>query len=479
MLKEIAKDSMIYGFGNFIFKTISFAVFLVYANIFAVEDFGKMELVTTLAGLVAIVMNIGINNGVQRFYFDKKENRHNKTLLVSTGLWALIFSSIVTTIIILLILYGFSDSILQRYHIPLIFFLLALLTNIPAQLFQYSLDILRLEFSPWKFTMLSAIRYILTVIASLWLVIILDLDLSGVFLGSFLALYLSVPLAFFVIRKNLGFYLDKIQFKELVKFGYPYIFVGLAYWIFNSVDRWMLGSMTNLTEVGLYSIASKFSYFLIFINTAFAQAWPPIALKLYGENENYKHIYSKIFSYWFFGLAIMGILLSLFAYEILVVFTPQEYWKAATTLGILSIGIVLFGTTQITMLGISIEKKTNIFSIITWTTAIINVILNLILIPLFQALGAAVATLLSYLFLTIFYLYWSQKIHPIPIEYKKIEYSSCIIFITTFLLFFINDISWSIGIFLIKVIFILICVFFAYRIKLIPKFYNFNKMIMT
>jgi O-antigen/teichoic acid export membrane protein len=478
MLKEIAKDSLIYGFGNFLFKGISFAVFLVYANIFTVEDFGKMELVITLAGLVAVVMNLGINNGVQRFYFDKKENKNNKTLLVSTGLWALIFWSTIITFFSILIVYGFEDLILGGYKIPIIFFLLAFLANIPAQLFQYSLDILRLEFSPWKFTILSAIRYILTLIVSLWFVLILGLDLIGVFLGSFIALYLSVPIAFYVIRKNLGFYLDKLQFKELVKFGYPFIFVGLAYWIFNSVDRWMLGSMTNLTQVGLYSIASKFSYFLVFINTAFAQAWPPIALKLYGENENYKHFYSKIFSYWFFGLAIIGISLSLFAYEILVLFTPQEYWKAATILGILSIGIVFFGTTQITMLGLSIEKKTNIFSLVTWITAITNIILNLIFIPFFQALGAAIATLLSYLVLTVLYLYWSQKIHPIPIEKKKILYSSSIIIITLFLLSFINNINWSIHIFLIKAIFVFIFLLLAYKIRLIPKLYDFNKLML-
>ena len=91
-------------------------------------------------------------------------------------------------------------------------------------------------------------------------------------------------------------------------------------------------------------------------------------------------------------------------------------------------GVVLSGTTQITGLGISLENRTRLFAGAAWTTALVNVLLNFLLIPRFGALGAGIATFLSYALLTGLYLYWSQRLHPIPLEISKLLYSAGLLF---------------------------------------------------
>jgi O-antigen/teichoic acid export membrane protein len=272
---------------------------------------------------------------------------------------------------------------------------------------------------------------------------------------------------FWLIRKDLRWQFDKKLAREVILFGYPFIFAGLAYWIFGSMDRWMLGELSDNTQVGLYSIAFKFATILTFINTAFGQAWSPFAVKIYSENPDYRRIFSQIFSYLFFGLTFVGMLISIFGFEILYLTTPEAYWPAATTLGILAMGIVLSGTPQITALGISLEKKTHLLAAGSWVTAVINFLLNWILIPQWGALGTGIATLISYATLTGYYLYWTQKLHPLPLEVKKLVFSLLVILVTLVFSVYINKFEWNPQIIIFKFLFCGLILYLGFVLEII------------
>ena len=77
-----------------------------------------------------------------------------------------------------------------------------------------------------------------------------------------------------MIRDKIG--IKKINIfwaKKLINYGYPFIFAAMAYWIFGSIDRWMLFYLRDTEEVGLYSIAFRFSLIPMFLANAFGQAW--------------------------------------------------------------------------------------------------------------------------------------------------------------------------------------------------------------
>jgi O-antigen/teichoic acid export membrane protein len=145
------------------------------------------------------------------------------------------------------------------------------------------------------------------------------------------------------------------------------------------------------------------------------------------DDLEYRSAYSRVFSIWFFFLVIAASTVALFGNEALRILTPREYWAAAPVLAPLIMGIALSGTTQITAIGISLENRTRIFAYAAWTTALANIMLNFLLIPQWGALGAAAATFLSYGLLTSLYLFWSQKLHPIPLEVPKLLYSAALV----------------------------------------------------
>jgi O-antigen/teichoic acid export membrane protein len=126
---------------------------------------------------------------------------------------------------------------------------------------------------------------------------------------------------------------------------------------------------------------------------------------------------------------MVGLGIALFAPEGLILLTPPEYWGAAPVLPALAVGLVLFGTTQITGLGISLKRRTAFLTYGAWMAAATNFTLNLILTPRYGALGAALASLASYAVLTSSFLFWSQRLHPIPLEKGRLLYSLALLLV--------------------------------------------------
>jgi len=466
-MRRLLKDTAIYGAGDLLFRFVSFAVFPIYANVFSVEQYGVMALISTTAGLISILLSLGMNNAIQRYYWDPDMPEEQRPVLVTTGFAILVLWSFLVTALLLFSLYPFRDTFDQRYDIEWLFLALALAANLPSLIVSYCLDVLRLHFSPWWFSALAALRSLSAVALSLILVVALKQGLLGVFVGQALAFTLAMPLGLWLIRKELMWRFDLRLAREIVLFGYPFIFVGLAYWVFTSMDRWMLGELSDITNVGLYSIAYSFASILTFVTAAFAQAWSPFAIKLYAEDPDYRDKIGRLFSYWFFALALIGLVISLFAYEVLRVTTPESYWSAATTLSVLAMGLVLLGTTQFTALGISLEKKSNLLSVAAWIAAIVNFLLNLVLIPIWGALGSGAATFAAYAILTGLYLYWAQKLHSLPLETKKLLFSLLIVVSTPFLSALLYSFKWDVWITGIKVLILGLVLLFGFAVRIV------------
>lgn len=427
MLKALGKDVAIYGAADFAFRLLGFAVFPIYAHVFSVEEFGIYALVSTTGGIIALFANVGLNNATQRYYWDPQTTPAMQPILVSTGLATLITCSCGLVLLLIVCLQPAKEFIAVNYGIPWTIALIALITIVPEQILQYCLDTLRLHFAPWKFALVSFIKNLLGVMAGLTLIFVFDLKLEGLFLGGLVGAAAGVPVTLFLIRRDITLTYDSDTAKRMITFGYPFIFAGMAYWIFGSVDRWMLVEMSNARQLGLYAIAYKFAGVVLFINTAFGQAWSPFAMKLKRDDEQYRASFARVLSVWLFALTVVGSAVALFGGEVLRLLTPTEYWAASSSLGILVMGIVLSGTMQITAVGISLEGKTRLFAYAAWAAAFANIALNWILIPLWGADGAALATFMSYGLLTSLYLFCSQRLHPIPLEKAKLLYSLTLI----------------------------------------------------
>lgn len=447
MLRSLAKDTFVYGGGDLVLKLMAFVTFPIIAAVLSPKAFGALELLGTSTALLGLFVSCGLNNAVQRFYWDKDTLLEARPVIVSSGFAILLFFGFFVSGLVLVAVVPFFTEWTRKADLPMggVAFVSAVGLMLFAQLLQYILDVLRLHFAPFKFLLLSFLHRVLGLLLGLAVVVWLGKGVDGLLFVQVLVACAVLPLGLWLIRTDLTPRLDLRGWgRQLIVFGYPFIFAGLAYWLFGSMDRWMLAAMTSVEEVGIYSIAFRFSSIVMFVNMAFGQAWSPYAIKVRTDfPETYRAFYARVLLVLLFCMLAIGGGVALFSGEVIGLLMPAEYAGSALPLSILCLGIVLQGTQQITAVGISLEKKTFLFARMAWATAFVNLAANWLLIPRFGAAGAAWGTCISYLVLTSGYLYYTQKLHPLPILWRKLGWLlllGSVVFIAAFLF---NSIEWN------------------------------------
>lgn len=401
---------------DFLGKFLAFASFPIFASIFEVTEFGAIVLISTLAGLTGLLANPGLNNAVQRFYLAPGFGADRRASMVSTGLLTLAVWACLTSAVVIAAAYLLRDTFTTRHGLQWAWLFPALLLCAPGQVVGFAQDLLRLHFRPWAFGLASLLRNAAWIAFALMLIKWGGMRVDGYFAGQLAAMIFAMVVLVWLVRRDLTLRFDRQIAGDLVTYGYPFIFGGLAIWLLQSIDLWMLSALSTDTDVGLYGIATKVAAVVVFLNTALAQAWAPFALKAYAEDPNYRAMVARFFTVWFLALTLAGAALSLFTAEILRLLTPPAYWPSAPVASVLVFGAVIAGTTQVTVLALSIERRTGLIALCAWLAVSVCAAANWFLIPRLGALGAAVANVITYIFLSSAYLWFSQRVHPLPLE---------------------------------------------------------------
>lgn len=394
---------------------------------------------------MGMLIQCGMSNSVHRFYWDEKLNPEDQPTLVSSA-----FSiQLIIGILVLIVGFGtlliFPSFFLFSFEAISWIAIAAAITLMVFKIwFVYILDVTRLHLAPFRFLSISLASKVTSSVLACFAVVYLGWGLDGFVSVQAVVMVSIFPLACWLIKKDLTFKISKYWCEETFKFGYPFIFAGIAFWLLGTVDRWMLTAFTSLEEVSIYSVAFRFSSIILFITTAFGMAWGPVAIKIKSENPtSYKKFYADLLGVFLYVILLFASVVGLFSGEIIKFLMSEDYRKSACALIFLSFGVGLYGTQQITAMGISIEKKTNLFSQIAWASLILNIVLNYFLIQYFGASGASFATLICYLFITSAYLFYSEKLHKIPFKKSRLLIllilGSSIILVS--ILFCINDFS--------------------------------------
>ena len=200
---------------------------------------------------------------------------------------------------------------------------------------------------------------------------------------------------------DLGIKIPKFKhLKEYFSFGLPTIPSNLSYWIVDSSDRYIIGILLGITSVGYYAPGYTLGNIIIMLVTPFSFLLPSILPKFYEEDDIEKiMLYLKYSMKYFLLLAIPSVFgLSLLSKPILMILTtPEIAFNGYLVTPFISLSALLFGIYGIISNLIVLKKKTNILGIIWIIAAILNLTLNMILLPYYGIIGAALATLITYI----------------------------------------------------------------------------------
>jgi len=421
-IKLLGKQSLIYGLGHVAARLATFLLVPLYTNIISVHDYGIVSLVFVLISFANVFFLHGMDSALLRFY-GMEENNTQKSIIFSSSWWWVIGTSFILSTIIYLFIpiisklsIGIENQQLILLALGIVFF--DALSTLPKIL-------LRLQNKAIIFVIIEMINVGIIVSLNIWWMGIQKLGLEYIFISNLIAsATITVILLLFNINRHTWNFNKQVK-SEMLLFAIPYIPAGLANMVNELIDRYIIKWMIDEEAVGIYSAGYKLGISMLIVTMAFKFAWQPFFLGKAKEEDSHK-TFTKIGT-WFIAIALFVVLTTiLFIKEFIqfelfgITFLGNEYWHSISIVPIVQMAYVFLGIFTIQLAGIYIHKKTKWIPIITGSAAIINIISNIILIYYFGWQGAAWATLIGYIFMTVLQYYIVKKFYPLRWEWGKI-----------------------------------------------------------
>ena len=232
----------------------------------------------------------------------------------------------------------------------------------------------------------------------------------------------------------------------MLKFALPYLPASMAATVVQVIDRPILKALTNDSAVGIYQANYKLGIFMMLFVSMFQYAWQPFFLNN-ARNEKAKELYSQVLTLFLMAAGFIWVIISLFIDDIVTIeiagktIIGREFLSGLEIVPIILLAYIFHGLYVNFTAGIYIEEKTKYFPYITGAGAAVNVVVNLLLIPILGIMGAAFATLASYLVMSVSLFFVSQKFYKINYNYSRVlKLLGIIILIAVaYYYFFYND----------------------------------------
>lgn len=449
MLRLFIKDALLYGGTDFAFKMVSFLTFPVFTHYLSVEDYGVLATAQTLAAFLAI-FGLGIHNSLQRFYWESEIPESDRKIFFATLLLSLIAVSAAACTVGAIILYCGPTLLHEWLHLNVSEVLCVLSALIPGQVGAFFLLFFRVKLQAHKFVLFSCLQNGLSILCSLFMVLVLKLGVVGFLLGTFIAQFLLCCMGCWMLRNELILRFRLAYLGKTLRFSYPYAIMALGYWCFSGLDRCMLVSLSGTHAVGLYGVAFKVSSIVTLMTGAFAQSWFPHIFKLHGTGVGAKGLISHLNTVGYMLLAWLLVNVFLFVPEALMLVTPKSYWEAIPVILLVCSAVFYNHMGQVCGLGVTFAGKHIHLAVGTWLGAFLNLCLNLILMPAFGALGAAISTVLCNVVVACYFHFRSQRTYPFPYSSFELGTISVYVFVSLFVGIWLtphDTISWRIVLF--------------------------------
>lgn len=409
--KKLFSNTIIFSIGTFSSKILVFLLVPFYVHFLSDAEYGTVDLITQTANLLIPLVSLGIASAVLRFGLDEAAD---KKAVFSTGIAAILVGF---TVFLLTIPIISSIRIIGTYTLLLFVYVFVGCFRLLCTNFVRAMQYVRLySFDGILCTVLVIGFNILFLMKFGW-------GIEGYVLATICSDLCSV--IFLTVMAKLHRFVDFSRvssgiYKPMLRYCLPLIPANIFWWITHVSDRYMVTYILGESTNGLYAIAYKIPTMITIVSTIFMEAWQLSAV-VEKNDPGLPKFFSNVLSYYQSFVFLCGSGCILFCKVLIYLLTfgqPSYYvsWRYVPSLIIatcFSCFVTFLGSVYV------VEKKSVTPFLTTLLGAVVNIILNLTLIPLFGANGAAAATATAYLSVYLVRAYTTRKLIPIEFSFGK------------------------------------------------------------
>lgn len=443
LIKKLVKHSSHYFIGELLVMISGLISFPIFARIFSQEEYGTLSIITITLSLGCLISSLGLRPSVVRFYsqYNAKENKSDLFTLYSTLFrLTIIAGSIATGLIILFSMLNTSFLPITQLKLLRIGASLILIRVI----YKLALTFMRAEQKTVPYNIVYVIQQYATLGVVLTLVVIFNMGLLGLITGQLFVegLFVFGIIIVFYRKKKLNISKYSVDIaKKALKYGMPLIVLNFSGMIITSGDRYVINWLLGLSSVGIYAVGYNLStYVVTLIQTPLNTAIAPIYMDLWEKKgrEDTEIFLSRVSNYYLmvaipivFGICVVG-------QDLVTLIASEKYSASFKIIPLITGSVFLAGFNYICAAGLFLSKKTKLYGMLILGVAAINILLNICIIPIMGIMGAAIATLVSYIIHYFLVRKVSFKYCRISHDYLSILkyfFSACIMY---FLIRYIN-----------------------------------------
>jgi O-antigen/teichoic acid export membrane protein len=418
-LKNTFQKTAIYSLGNLSSKVIGFVLLPLYTGYLSLSDYGILAILEATSQILIGIFGLNLTTSMMRWCASEQYEIKRKQIISST-LFTTIFISVVFSLLFVPYSKEISSIIFStvkfEYYIKILLLSVSLgiLSNIP-------LEVIRFREKAGFYIFLSITKLVLILALNIYFIVFKKMGVEGIILSQLIGYGYVIVASLPFLLKNLCLSFDVKVVTDMMRFGFPLIFSTSALLALALGDRYIIKYFIDDASVGIYSLGHKVASVInIFILQSFQVGYLPIAYKKL-NSPNAPRYYSKVATYLILILVISSLTLSMFSKEVIQFFSlNSDYWISYTVVPLVSLAFTFKGLQYVFSLPFHFVKKTTYIAYIVTFTALLNFGLNILFVPKFGYMAAAVVMVFSYLLMSLLYYYFSRNLYNIPFELKKI-----------------------------------------------------------
>ena len=420
MLDELARllrHSAIYGLAGLASRIASVILLPFLTRALGPSSYGRIETMVALIALLVPLLRAGVATAFFRFYYER-ELAPDRGLVVRTSFWFTVLGAGAGLVVGLVAAPALASYILggDAYANLVRIAFAVLAVNL---LYEQLTALYRVEERSVAFTVASLVNLAVTVVATIIFVFALDAGPSGALAGTGTGTAVVLVALIWQRRSELAPGFDRDLVRRMNRFGLPLLPAGLAIWVVDFADRLLLGRIADQHEVGLYAVGVKIASAMVLVQLAFRTAWPAFAYSL-AEGTEARPAAARATARAARARATSRRRRATCTSARTRTCAAPEFEAADTVVAPLAFSGALLVAYTTLSIAATRANRTDRFWHVAVAGAVVNLVLNLLLIPPYGMRGAAAATVAAYLVLAGGMAFLAQRLYPVPYEWRRI-----------------------------------------------------------
>ena len=413
--ERLIKNSAIYSFFTLLQRGFSVILLPIYTIYLSKEEYGILSLMLSAIPFFALIFGLSVRGSTAYFYYEYKDNSSLLKRLLGTNFTLVVLISVICVALIMVSRnlwssYIFDDIAYNPY------ILLALISTLfqPGYLFYQSL--LKAKQEAHISAKLDSVYFVLVIILTVLFVIGLKMQTEGALLALAIANFSVFIYGLINISREITYCVDLQVVKKTLKYSLPILPHNLSAWAMDLSDRFILNKISTLEALASYDLGAQVGKLINIVTLGVNQAYSPWFIEQMKTKNDNKRMLAKSAEKLSLLYVLIAIALSWIAPELIKIIGNSSYEDSWTVVPFIAFTFSINGF-YFCFSSVFFLNKTKYLPILTISGALVNILINLSLVPFYGILGAAIARLISRILFIILTLYVSQKLLYIP--YRK------------------------------------------------------------